>query len=231
MRSFQNLFRRLSVVVVLFSLCLSLDAQDTKLVTRKGGKPQQVSARYHVLRTNKKVKHGVYEVYFHRTQEQIKAIKKDRDSLVRYLKIRGAYVNGKKHGRWTEYSKPGVVYAEGQYDRDKKVGIWRTAKAGSEVMERYDFDNRKKLEPEINVHISYPPSARENGIQGTVKVEYRLNADCSISDVKVIQSVKGGCDAEAVRCLEKYFRYMKEYGAPRVCETKTDTFQVVFRLE
>ncbi|GAB4490721.1 MAG: hypothetical protein OHK0019_09910 [Saprospiraceae bacterium] len=217
--------------MVLLFVCLSLDGQDTRPITIKTGKPRQVSERYYVLRANKKVKHGAYEAYFHRTPAQLKAIKKGQDSLGRYLKIRGVYVNGKKHGRWTEYSKPGVVYAEGQYDRDKKVGIWRTAKADGEVMERYDFDNRKKLEPEINICLSYPPLARENGIQGTVKVEYRLNADCSISDVKVVQSVAGGCDAEAVRCLEKYFRYMREYGPPRVCEAKRDTFQVVFRLE
>jgi hypothetical protein len=212
-------------------LCSHAQGQATKSVVKKIGKPEQVLERYHVLRTNKKIKHGAYETYFHRTRAQIKAIKKGQDHLERYLKIRGAYANGKKHGDWIEYSKLGFVHTEGRYDQDNKIGIWRTSKEGGDVVVRYDFNNKKKLEPEINVHISYPPLAREIGIQGTVKIEYRLSADCSISDVKVVQSVKGGCDAETIRCLEKYFRYKREYGLPQVCEIKKDTFQVNFRLE
>lgn len=55
----------------------------------------------------------------------------------------------------------------------------------------------------LNNHIHYPAVARENGIQGTVYLEFVVNADGSIQDVKVISNpIGGGCEDEAVRVVK-----------------------------
>lgn len=55
----------------------------------------------------------------------------------------------------------------------------------------------------LNEHIHYPPVARENGIQGTVVVQFVVNKDGSLSQVKTVGARKGGgLEEEAVRVVE-----------------------------
>jgi TonB family protein len=49
--------------------------------------------------------------------------------------------------------------------------------------------------------MTYPPDARRMGIQGKVFVEFVVNKDGSISDVRVVKGIGGGCDEEAVRVV------------------------------
>ncbi len=51
----------------------------------------------------------------------------------------------------------------------------------------------------------YPPMARENNIQGRVTVNFVVEKDGSLTDIKVLRGVAGGADldAEAVRVLKK----------------------------
>ncbi len=52
-------------------------------------------------------------------------------------------------------------------------------------------------------HIRYPSVARENGIQGTVVVQFVVNTDGSIVDVKPVGQKKGGgLEDEAVRVVK-----------------------------
>lgn len=55
----------------------------------------------------------------------------------------------------------------------------------------------------IGQQMKYPPQARRMGIEGSVYVEFVVNAEGSISDVKVIKGIGGGCDEEAVRVVSK----------------------------
>lgn len=50
--------------------------------------------------------------------------------------------------------------------------------------------------------IKYPPLAKESGIQGRVFVNFVVEPDGSISNVKVLRGIGGGCDEEAVRVVE-----------------------------
>ncbi|MBX2955698.1 MAG: TonB family protein [Cyclobacteriaceae bacterium] len=50
--------------------------------------------------------------------------------------------------------------------------------------------------------MTYPKEARRMGIQGKVFVEFVINKDGSISDVKAIKGIGGGCDEEAVRAVK-----------------------------
>ncbi len=51
-------------------------------------------------------------------------------------------------------------------------------------------------------HIKYPPLAKESGIQGKVFINFVVEPDGSISNVKVLRGIGGGCDEEAVRVVK-----------------------------
>jgi len=50
-------------------------------------------------------------------------------------------------------------------------------------------------------HIKYPAAAREAGISGTVYLSFIVEPDGSISTVKVLRGIDGGCTEEALRVL------------------------------
>ncbi len=54
----------------------------------------------------------------------------------------------------------------------------------------------------LGQNIKYPPLAKESGIQGRVFVNFVVEPDGSISNVKVLRGIGGGCDEEAVRVVE-----------------------------
>jgi TonB family protein len=54
----------------------------------------------------------------------------------------------------------------------------------------------------LNDNVKYPPNARERGIQGKVIVSFLVEADGSLSDIKVLKGIGAGCDEEAIRVVE-----------------------------
>ena len=73
-----------------------------------------------------------------------------------------------------------------------------------------------KLLEYISNNIHYPQAARENGIQGRVFVGFVVETDGSVSNVKLLQSIGGGCDEEAVRVIKSLPRWKsgKNHGKP-----------------
>ena len=53
----------------------------------------------------------------------------------------------------------------------------------------------------IGENINYPPNARRLGVEGKVFVEFIVNRDGSLTDLKVIKGIGGGCDGEALRVI------------------------------
>jgi len=51
-------------------------------------------------------------------------------------------------------------------------------------------------------NIKYPPYAKEAGIQGRVFINFVVEKDGSITNVKVLRGIGGGCDEEAVRVVK-----------------------------
>jgi protein TonB len=58
--------------------------------------------------------------------------------------------------------------------------------------------------------------ARESGIQGKVFVTFVVEKDGSITDVKVLRGIGGGCDEEAVRVIKGMPKWSvgKQRGKP-----------------
>lgn len=50
--------------------------------------------------------------------------------------------------------------------------------------------------------IKYPAIAKDAGIQGTVFVTFVVNEKGDVKDVKVLRSIGGGCDEEAIRVVK-----------------------------
>lgn len=52
-------------------------------------------------------------------------------------------------------------------------------------------------------NMTYPTRANETGVQGRVFVQFTVNTDGSVVDVKVAKGIGYGCDEEAVRVVKK----------------------------
>ena len=59
-----------------------------------------------------------------------------------------------------------------------------------------------KLMEFVAKNIKYPQIARETGIQGRVFVGFVVEPDGSVSNVKVLRGIGGGCDEEAMRVVK-----------------------------
>ena len=79
-------------------------------------------------------------------------------------------------------------------------------------------------------NIKYPAIARENGIEGTVYVEFVITKDGSVTNVVAKRKVDGGCTEEALRVIKKMPNW-----APGIQEGKPVnvkyTLPIKFKLE
>lgn len=53
----------------------------------------------------------------------------------------------------------------------------------------------------LGKNIKYPEVARENNIQGKVLIQFIINEDGTLSDLKIVRNIGGGCDEEALRVV------------------------------
>lgn len=52
-------------------------------------------------------------------------------------------------------------------------------------------------------NLKYPAEAKEREIQGTVRLNFVVETDGTVSNIVVVNSVGGGCDQEAIRLLQE----------------------------
>ena len=91
-------------------------------------------------------------------------------------------------------------------------------------------DIRKFLEQWVYQYLKYPSSAIRDGIQGRVMVEFIINRDGKVSDVRVVKGVCEELDAEAVKVVAASPKWKpgKVNGEKVRCSL---TVPVEFRLE
>jgi TonB family protein len=100
-------------------------------------------------------------------------------------------------------SKPVKEFPKGQ---DIASTSTNDFKPGNEIYTRVDqAPVPKGGMPVFNQYIQnnfkYPAEAKNAGIQGKVYVQFVINKDGSVSDVKVLRGIGGGCDEEAMRLI------------------------------
>ena len=97
-----------------------------------------------------------------------------------------------------------------------------------EEMPEYPGGEKKLLEY-VGKSVKYPQIARESGIQGRVFVNFVIEPDGSVSNVKVLRGIGGGCDEEAVRVIKSMAKWKpgKQRGkAVRVSYTLPVNFKL-----
>lgn len=60
----------------------------------------------------------------------------------------------------------------------------------------------QKLLEYVAKNVKYPQIARESGIKGRVFISFVVEPDGSVSNVKVLRGIGGGCDEEAMRVVK-----------------------------
>jgi len=68
----------------------------------------------------------------------------------------------------------------------------------------------------LSQNINYPTLAKESGIQGRVFINFVVEPNGKISNVKVLRGIGGGCDEEAVRVVKSMPKWSpgKQRGKP-----------------
>ena len=97
-----------------------------------------------------------------------------------------------------------VIQDKPKQDQQIKIAPVKTGKKVYEVAEKmpsYPGGDEAMIEFLI-ANIKYPEGAMKNNIQGKVFVTFIVRADGSISDVKIIRGIGGGCDEEAMRVVK-----------------------------
>ena len=77
--------------------------------------------------------------------------------------------------------------------------------------------------------IEYPEIAKENGIQGRVTVQFTIDKDGSVKDVKVLRGVDSSLDKEAVRVIQKSPKWSPGKQRNKPVKVKY-TFPIIFQL-
>lgn len=85
-----------------------------------------------------------------------------------------------------------------------------------ESMPQFPGGGQAALFKYLGKNIKYPQIAKENGIQGTVFVNFVVGKDGSIRDVKILRGVNKMLDKEAVRVVESFPKWIpgKQRGKP-----------------
>lgn len=81
----------------------------------------------------------------------------------------------------------------------------------------------------VNQRLVYPEIAKENGVQGKVMLQFTVNADGTVSNVKVLRGVDPSLDKEAVRVVSSSPKWKPGKQRDRAVKV-TYTFPVIFQL-
>ena len=101
--------------------------------------------------------------------------------------------------------------------------------------EEEEKENRKscadeKLFNHLSNNLVYPPIAKEKGISGRVILQFYVEKDGSIANVKVVRGIGGGCDEEAQRVIENMPKWNPGLQRGRPVRV-TYTIPIAFTLE
>ena len=81
----------------------------------------------------------------------------------------------------------------------------------------------------VNSKLVYPEIAKENGVQGRVTLQFTVEADGRVTNVKVLRGVDDSLDKEAVRVVSSSPRWKPGKQRDRAVKV-TYTFPVIFQL-
>jgi TonB family protein len=88
----------------------------------------------------------------------------------------------------------------------------------------------KKFHQYIEKNLRYPSEAKERGIKGKVNLQFTVEKDGSLTNIKVLKGLGYGCDEEAIRLMKAAPKWYpsKIQGIPR---RVTRTLPITFKLK
>lgn len=81
----------------------------------------------------------------------------------------------------------------------------------------------------VNERLVYPEIAKENGVSGRVTLQFTVNTDGTVSNIKVLRGVEPSLDNEAVRVVSMSPKWTPGKQRDRAVKV-TYTFPVIFQL-
>jgi len=81
----------------------------------------------------------------------------------------------------------------------------------------------------VSQNLEYPEIAKENGVSGRVMVQFTVNPNGSVTDVKVLRGVDPSLDKEAVRVIQSSPKWTPGKQRDRAVKV-TYQFPVIFQL-
>jgi len=98
-----------------------------------------------------------------------------------------------------------------------------------EVKPSFNGGDANEFSKWVNSQLVYPDSAKKNGIQGRVTLQFIIKADGSVTDVRVLNGVDSDLDKEAVRVVSKSPKWKPGTSKGKPIDV-TYTFPVIFQL-
>jgi periplasmic protein TonB len=210
-------------------MSMQLAAQDhLQAVVKSGTKYNKIKEYYYVLKDNKTVRDGSYELY-----------------LNDYLMESGYYKNGQRDSVWQVFHRNGSVLSQKWYSQGKPTGIWHFYNgrgieewsydfaAGKTTIELsappsstadisyYQSDSGRWVSGHLdtpllllrgnsewlsflNRNLSYPEEALNKGITGKVVISIAVDEQGQITDFEIIETAAPALDLEAMRVVKLY---------------------------
>lgn len=125
------------------------------------------------------------------------------------------YKNNLLNGNQTFYDNNGVISYTSKYENGKLINSSQSYKQQNEIFSDKLYDNLSELttKPEfpggenefknfINSNIKYPVFAQEKRVEGQVVVQFIINQNGTLSDIKVVKRIDNDLDREAVRIVK-----------------------------
>ena len=218
-----------AILLLMIILSGQLSAQEhLQTVVKSGTKYSKVKEYYYVLKDNKTIRDGSYELY-----------------LNDYLMERGYYKNDERDSVWEVFHRNGSVLSQKWYSQGKPTGIWHFYNGRGLEDWSYDFAAGKttiQLSPPnssmpavsyyqsdsgawveghldtpllllrgnaewlsfLNLRLRYPEEAVNEGLSGKVIISIIVDEQGQITGYEVIQSAAPSLDSEAMRIVKLY---------------------------
>lgn len=215
----------------------STQQEKTELVTYKGkvvdkyGQPLE-GVQIVTLSKNKEIG---YKLLDERSQVDgtfiFKAAPDDRIGFF-YVTSEGTYIKSVNPEEWSQ-SREKTVVMDGEptsmFREENQNSVDNEIYEVVENMPRFPNGGMSALMQYLNENIRYPEAATKAGVQGRVTVQFIVDKDGSIDDVKTLRSVNPDLDAEAIRVIKMMPRW--EPGTHKGNPVRVKyTVPVMFRL-
>ena len=119
----------------------------------------------------------------------------------------GSYKHGVSDGNWKTFiaednATTEEVYKSGKFEKGKRIERDGQSVAYSEKEIRPEFKGGiDKFMNFVFKNLSYPKEAKEKNIRGRVLINFVIEKDGSLTDIKVLKDIGGGCGEEAMRVI------------------------------